>query len=140
MSYNYKRPLNHSYKPLPYTKTTTEVSIYDETFPNKFNFPYQKHFKPHYKPKHNKHLYHNNYTHHNNNTYNSSLLTLFPHSSSFHISIPQDEEAITTPSQVLLNKYEGLCNYIIFAKESSLYITKTSIHSLAPFLHGFIYG
>ena len=130
MSYNYKRPLNNSYKTLPYTKTTTEVSIYDETFPNKFNFPYQKHFKPHYKPKQNKHLYHNNYSHHNNNnSYNSSLLTLFPQSSPFqsYIPFPQDQ-TITNPSQVIVNKYEGLCNYIIFSKESSLYIPKTSIN------------
>ena len=147
MSYNYKRPLNNSYKALPYSKTaTTEVSIYDETFPNKFNFPYQKQFKPHYNPKYAKHLYHHNYPYHGN-TYKSSLATaLFPHSSPFHPHVPfAQEQTATNPSQVLLNKYEGLCNYIIFSKESSLYLGKASVNrinelSLKSFFSNFDYS
>lgn len=145
-NYNTK-PLNNFKKSYYNFQSNNEVSIYDETFPNKFNLPYQKHYKQFYKQKH----YKNYPKQYHNNDYSKSKVqnTYLSSSSSTQSSSPPpsfsstqltsnsnlNNKTIQQPmpssiSQVLLNTYEGICNFIIFAKESSLYVSKDNVKEL----------
>lgn len=120
-----------------------EVSIYDDNY-NKFNIYNQNIYNP-YRPntgrgkkrnyknkKYSNNYYYNNTQLHLSSSTNNSIST--KSSSPASISSLSYNEFITKfvknqilpkfPYQALLNTYEGICNFIIFAKETSLYIDK----------------
>lgn len=121
-----------------------EVSIYDDNY-NKFNLYNQNAYKTYrpntgrgkkrnYKNKKysNNYYYNNNQLHLSSSTNNSiSTKSSSPASISsftyndFISKFVKNQIAPKFPYQALLNTYEGICNFIIFAKETSLYIEKS---------------
>lgn len=130
----------------------SEISIYDDNY-NKFNFCNSNKFS--YRKNRNKNkIYNKGKKQYNNNsyyynTYNNSQLRLStstnnsistksssPSSISsgnftgFITKFSKPETIPIYPYQALLNKYEGICNFIIFAKRCSLYIEKKKVWCL----------
>lgn len=133
------------------TYQDSEVSIYDDCY-NKFNFCNSNNFS--YRNSNRNKMYNKGKKKYNNNsyyynTYNNSQLHLStstnnsistksssPSSISsgnftnFIAKFSKPEMTPIYPYQALLNKYEGICNFIIFAKRCSLYIEKKKIWNL----------